>query len=114
PAERRRDWVHWLAGTAAVLAAVWIFETAFKALEERATDTWEEGQNRLWGIVLEPGQFFGAAGFFGHGNGITQPSVAALRTALNLPPPGFEFASPTDSESTRVLMELGVPGFLLW
>src|SRR5437899_6044351 len=56
----------------------------------------------------------GAAGFLGHGNGIAQPAVAAFRTVLHLPDAQFEYASPTDAENSRVLMELGIPGFFLW
>jgi hypothetical protein len=114
PAERAREWVTILALIAAVAATVYYFQKAMTAVQQRTEDTMEEGKNRVFGAVIEPFEFMRDAGLFGHGCGIAQPSVDALRNVLNLPPPAYAFASPTDAENSRVLMELGVPGFLLW
>jgi O-antigen ligase len=112
--ERKRAWVHWLAGAVALVAAFHFFEDALTAMKERTTGEWEEGKIRFFGAVIEPWHFLGAAGLLGHGTGISQPAVNALRTTLQLPPPVFEYSSPTDAENSRVLMELGIPGFLVW
>lgn len=114
PAERAREWVTILALAAAVTATVYFFQKSMTAVHQRTEDSMEEGRGRLLGAMIEPFEFMRDAGLFGHGCGIAQPSVDALRSALNLPPPAYAFASPTDAENSRVLMELGVPGFLLW
>jgi len=113
-AERERAWIHWLAGAVAVVAAAYLFEDAVVSLQQRTEASWEEGKTRLWAAVLEPWDYLGSAGIFGYGNGIGQPAVTALRTVLNLPEATFSYASPTDAENSRVLMEQGVPGFFLW
>jgi len=117
-ASRKRShiWVNVLAVGAALVAMSLFFEPAVTALQQRAQAGFESGenQNRLRAAISEPLDFFEDAGLFGHGNGIAQPAVAALRKTIHLPPAVYTFASPTDSENSRVLMELGVPGFLLW
>lgn len=114
PGERKSAWIHWGAGAAGILAAVYLFQDAFTALEERTTNSWDEGKTRFWAAVVEPWEYLETAGFLGHGNGITQPAVSALRTALHLPSAHFTYSSPTDAENSRVLMELGILGFFLW
>ncbi len=112
--ERSRSGIHLLAGTGALIGIKLLFTSAFLALQQRVDYDWEENQTRLLAGILEPWNFLGLAGFFGHGPGVTQPAVAALRAMLQLKDPALEFSSPTDSENSRVLVELGIPGFFLW
>jgi hypothetical protein len=107
-------WVYLLAGSLGIIATMFFFEKAVNALQQRTEGAWGESQSRLLAAVEEPWDYMGFAGMLGHGNGITQPAVSALRTTLHLPPPQFAYSSPTDAENSRVLMELGIPGFFLW
>src|SRR5262249_41846919 len=115
-AERSRTWVHVVAIGIAVFAAVTFFERAVTALEQRTEIGLGggEAQRRFWGALIEAGDLVGAAGLGGHGSGISQPAVRALRKVLHLPDAEYEYYSPTDAENSRVLFELGVPGFLMW
>jgi hypothetical protein len=112
--ERKRTWIHWFASAVALIAALRLFQDAFLAFEQRTEGGWEEGKGRLFGAIFEPWAYLGSAGVLGHGNGITQPAVNALRTALHIAESQYAYSSPTDSENSRVMMELGVPGFFLW
>jgi hypothetical protein len=114
--QRSHTWVNILAVGVAVVAVGLFYDRAVTALQQRVEAGVEsgEGQRRLLAAIVEPWDYFGDAGFFGHGNGIAQPAVEALRRTLHLPPAVYDFASPTDAENSRVLMELGIPGFLLW
>jgi hypothetical protein len=113
---RSHTWVNMLAVGLAVVSLLFFYARAVTALEQRTENSIESGEakTRFWAPVLEPLDFLDDAGFLGHGSGIAQPAVGALQKTLHLPPPSYYFASPTDTENTRVLMELGIPGFLLW
>jgi hypothetical protein len=112
--ERTYWWVYLLTSAVGIVATLFFFEKAVNALQQRTEGSLAEGQNRLVAAVREPWDYLAFAGIFGYGDGITQPAVGALRTALHLAAPASEYASPTDAENSRVMMELGVPGFFLW
>jgi hypothetical protein len=114
--ERSRTWVHVFAVGMGIIAMFLFFQRAVDALEQRtqAGLVAGEGQKRLWAAAFEPWDYMGEAGLLGHGNGITQPAVNALRKVFHLPDQEYEYSSPTDAENSRVLMELGIPGFFLW
>ncbi len=112
--ERRGAWVQVLAGAAAAIACVFFFGKALTALEQRTGGSLDEAQGRILGPITEPWEFMGTGGLVGYGDGISQPSVNALRSVLGLPAPVFAYSSPTDAENSRVVMELGAPGFFLW
>jgi hypothetical protein len=84
--------------------------TAFTALAERAAGT-DDGRERIIGIVTDPISKYSDAGLTGFGAGSTHQAASALvpdRFAYEwLPTTDFE------GESGRLVLELGLVGFLL-
>jgi hypothetical protein len=74
----------------------------------------EEGGSRMAEIFRFPFEEAGYAGAFGYGIGATQNGVPALMKKLDLPFVGEQIPIPVESESSRVMLELGVVGFLLF
>lgn len=84
--------------------------TALTSLAERASDTDDTGE-RLSGVVTDPIAKFEDAGLFGFGAGSTHQAASALVSDRQpydwLPTADFE------GESGRLILELGLIGFLL-
>lgn len=74
----------------------------------------EEGSARIDEVFSLPFVEAEYAGAFGYGIGATQNSVPALMSRLNLTNTGERISIPLESEPGRVMVELGVVGFLLF
>lgn len=101
------------AGVVCALASAYGFEDAWRAFWQRAAGSEEEMTRRIRGGFLEPLEVVSVAGLTGFGAGSTHPGSAGLRRRLGLgdaPTP----APAAEIEGTRVLLELGLAGFVLW
>ena len=74
----------------------------------------DEGRERIVAVFAFPFEEAAYAGPFGYGIGATQNSVPALMNRLNLTPTGEAIPITVESESSRVMLELGVVGFVLF
>jgi hypothetical protein len=74
----------------------------------------DEGRERIVAVFAFPFEEAAYAGPFGYGIGATQNSVPALMNRLNLTPTGEAIPLAVESESARVMLELGVVGFVLF
>jgi hypothetical protein len=74
----------------------------------------DEGRERIEAVFTFPFEEAAYAGAFGYGIGATQNSVPALMNRLNLTPTGEPIPMAVESESSRVMLELGVVGFVLF
>ncbi|MDX6500281.1 MAG: hypothetical protein QOG23_3541 [Blastocatellia bacterium] len=74
----------------------------------------EEGSGRIEEVFSLPFAEGEYAGAFGYGIGATQNSVPALMSRLDLTNRGERISIPLESEPGRVMVELGVVGFLLF
>jgi hypothetical protein len=86
-----------------------LYERAFGGESQR-----DEGSARIeevFSLPLAEGEY---AGPFGYGIGATQNSVPALMNRLGLTNTGERISLPLESEPARVMVELGVVGFLLF
>lgn len=107
------------AAVGVVLVAVALtvfFPQAFDALYTRAFGGEEqlvEGQGRIEEAFRLPLEEATYAGAFGYGVGATQNATPALMSKLNLPFLGERIPIGYEAESGRVMLELGVVGYLL-
>jgi hypothetical protein len=93
------------------------FPQAFDALYTRAfgdETQIEEGQRRIAEAFRLPFDEAGYAGAFGYGVGATQNAVPVLMSKLNLPFMGEEIPIYYEGESGRLMLELGVVGYILY
>ncbi len=74
----------------------------------------DEGRERIEAVFAFPFDEAGYAGPFGYGIGATQNSVPALMNRLSLSHTGEPIPLAVESESSRVMLELGVVGFVLF
>ncbi len=74
----------------------------------------DEGRERIESVFAFPFDEAGYAGPFGFGIGATQNSVPALMNRLSLSHTGEPIPLAVESESSRVMLELGVVGFVLF
>lgn len=74
----------------------------------------EEGRARMLDVFRFPAEEAQYAGAFGYGIGATQNGVPALMKRFDLVSVGEQIPIPFESESSRVMLELGVVGFLLF
>jgi hypothetical protein len=98
-----------------VLLAVF-FPQAFDALYTRAFGGEEqlaEGQGRIEEAYRFPFNEVAYAGAFGYGVGATQNATPVLMRKLDLPFMGEQIPIYYEGESGRVMLELGVVGYLL-
>jgi hypothetical protein len=102
-----------VVGVFAVLAAVLLFNRAATAIRDRTLEGVDEGWGRIPSYYTEPWQFAPHAGYFGFGAGLTLGPTMGLQNALRLPGP-TDSPPPAEVESTRIMLELGLPGFLAW
>lgn len=89
------------------------FSSAITAFSRRAADSSPETfDDRALSAFTEPLQAFSYKGFEGYGTGSTHPAIFGLRRILNLPigenPPPWEI------ETGRIVLELGLIGFIFW
>jgi hypothetical protein len=92
------------------------FPQAWDALYTRTfggEDQIAEGRGRVSEAFRLPFDEAGYAGAFGYGVGATQNAVQVLMSKLNLPFMGEQIPIYYESEPGRVMLELGVVGFLL-
>ena len=107
------------AAVGALLVAVALtvfFPQAYDALYTRAfggEHQIEEGQGRIEEAFRLPLDEAAYAGAFGYGVGATQNATPALMNKLNLPFMGERIPIGYEAESGRVMLELGVVGYLL-
>jgi hypothetical protein len=92
------------------------FPQAFDALYTRALGGEEqvkEGKGRFEEVYRLPFNEAAYAGAFGYGVGATQNATPVLMSKLNLPFIGEQIPIGYEGESGRVMLELGVVGYLL-
>jgi hypothetical protein len=93
-----------------------VFPQAFDALYTRTfggEEQVEEGQGRIAEAFRLPFDEAAYAGAFGYGVGATQNATPILMSKLNLPFMGERIPIYYESEAGRVMLELGVVGYLL-
>jgi hypothetical protein len=101
-----------LTGVVCGVASVYWFGDALDAFWQRAV-TSDSTSERMTSSFLEPLLFLSDPEFFGYGAGATHPGGAGLRARFGLTEPSV--APPdAENETVRVMLELGVFGFLVW
>jgi O-antigen ligase len=101
-----------LTGVVCGVASVYWFGDALDAFSQRVT-TSDSASERMSSSFLEPLLFLSDPEFLGYGAGATHPGGAGLRARFGLPEPAV--APPeAENETVRVMLELGVFGFLVW
>jgi hypothetical protein len=104
-------------GASLIFVALTVFfPQAFDALYTRAfgeEGQIEESQSRLAEAYYLPFDEAAYAGAFGYGVGATQNATPVLMSKLNLPFLGEKIPIGYEGESGRVMLELGVAGYLL-
>jgi len=97
-------------GAMVLAAGIWAFlpEPA-SAFQYRAYAT-EDTVSRFLSPIVEPLMMFEEAGFFGFGIGAAHQSAAFLTGS---PYPWWTKGIVAEAETSRVMLELGVPGFVL-
>ena len=107
-----------MVGIALVFVALTVFfPQAFDALYTRAFGgeaQVEEGQGRIAEAFRPPFDEAAYAGAFGYGIGATQNATPVLMSKLNLPNMGEQIPIYFEGESGRVMLDLGVVGYLLF
>lgn len=104
-------------GALVYLALTAVFPEALDAMKNRALGGEEqvaEGQGRVGELFSLPMDEAVLAGAFGYGIGTTQNSVSSLMNQLNLPFLGERIPIGYEGESSRVMLDLGVIGYLLY
>ncbi|WP_038158671.1 hypothetical protein [Verrucomicrobium sp. BvORR106] len=109
-----RIWVVAVAAVVASLVSLVIFSEALDQWKTRhlnASDTYWE---RIYsGPMKSLTEAMDSNGMLGFGIGVSHPVSYRLRSALDLPP-ALREPPMFDTEPARVLVELGVAGFLAW
>jgi hypothetical protein len=106
-----------VGGVLILLALVVVAPHAVDALYQRAfggEEQMAEGRARIAEVFSFPFTEAEHAEAFGYGIGATQNSVPALMSKLGLRRTGETIPVVAESESARVMLELGVVGFLLF
>jgi hypothetical protein len=104
-------------GVLVYLALTAVFPEALDAMKNRALGGDEqvaEGQGRIADLFSLPVDEAVLAGAFGYGIGTTQNSVPSLMNQLNLQFSGERIPIGYEGESSRVMLDLGVIGYLLY
>jgi hypothetical protein len=103
-----------LAACLASIISLMIFSDAFDQWRLRNRTASDTYWDRVYVMPMEAlDSAVDSQGLFGYGIGVSHPVVYRLRTALNLPPAKTE-PPLFDTEPARVLVELGIVGFLAW
>ena len=100
-------------GVGCFFVALLLFPSATEAFRARATETEDSITERITFGMVEPVEYLDKGGAFGFGDGACQIACLALRTQLHLSPPPA-YPPPVEGEPVRVLLEIGVLGFLFW
>ncbi|KAB8317540.1 hypothetical protein SD81_019825 [Tolypothrix campylonemoides VB511288] len=90
------------------------FSNAINTFSSRATTASDSHMflERAFSAFAEPGLAAQLKGFDGYGTGATHQAVSALRKGLNLPL--GEAPPPSEGEMGRIVLELGLLGFVFW
>lgn len=97
-------------------AATMLFPLALDAFYTRAfgeEQQIEEGRERILNAFNLPFTEAAYGGAFGYGAGATQNGIPALMNALGVKPAGEEIPIQYEAEAARVVLDLGVVGYLL-
>jgi hypothetical protein len=101
-----------LTGVVCGVASVYWFNDALDAFWQRVT-TSDSASERMTSSFVEPLLFLSDPEVLGYGAGATHPGGAGLRARFGLTEPSV--APPeAENETVRVMLELGVFGFLVW
>jgi O-antigen ligase/polysaccharide polymerase Wzy-like membrane protein len=101
-----------LTGVMCAVASVYWFSDALDAFWQRVT-TSDSASERMSSSFMEPLLFLSDPEVLGYGAGATHPGGAGLRARFGLTEPSV--APPeAENETVRVMLELGVFGFLVW
>lgn len=106
-----------IAGVLIYIALVVFFPQAYDAFYTRtfqSDENVEEGLRRIYEAFNLPIEEAGYAGAFGYGVGAAQNAVPTLMSALNLPFMGERIPIAYEVESARIVLELGVVGYILY
>jgi hypothetical protein len=106
-----------IIGTLIYAAFTTLFPQAYDAFYTRAfgeEQRVDEGLSRITGSFDFPTKEASYAGAFGYGIGLTQNAVPALRKRFNLRKTDNPIPMGYEGEPGRVMLELGVIGFLLY
>jgi hypothetical protein len=101
----------------AYVALILLFPQALDAMKTRALggeEQIEEGRGRIANLFDLPIDEAAVAGPFGFGIGATQNAVPSLMNGLNLTFQGERIPISYEVESARVMLDLGVVGYLLF
>jgi hypothetical protein len=101
-----------MTGVVCAVASAYWFGDALDAFWLRAT-TSDSASERMVGPLLEPLLFLTDPEVLGYGAGATHPGGAGLRARFGLTEPTVT-PPEAESETVRVMLELGVFGFLVW
>ena len=101
-----------LTGVICAVASMYWFGEAMDAFWQRATDA-DNTSERVTSTFFEPLERLSDLDIVGYGAGATHPGGTTLRVRFGLPDPAV--APPdAENETVRVMLELGVLGFLVW
>ncbi|MDB9482195.1 hypothetical protein PN476_06130, partial [Dolichospermum circinale CS-537/05] len=97
----------------ALIAAVVpiFFSRAIEAFYKRATNS-DNFSDRIFGAFVQPQTAMQFKGFDSYGIGATHPAIPVLRNTLQLA--SGEALPPSEGETGRVVLEIGIFGFILW
>lgn len=92
------------------IATIVYFQPAIQSFSDRATGS-DSTEQRIVESITQVFDY-GTISLEGYGTGATQSSVSTLRKLLSLPT-GAELP-PNEGETGRVMIEIGLLGFILW
>ena len=97
--------------TIATITTIVYFQPAIQALSDRATNSGDSVEERIVGSFTQVVDF-SSIRLDGYGTGATQSGANSLRSFLELP--AGEELPPSEGETGRVVIEIGMLGFILW
>lgn len=89
------------------------FRPQLELFSERYHELEGEMKGRITESYLTPFNFFGYVDLLGYGAGATHQASGIIRSVFNLPS-GTAIPVPYESEMGRVMLELGLVGFIVW
>jgi hypothetical protein len=96
--------------TIATITAIVYFQPAIQAFSDRATNS-DSVEERIFESFTQVGSYANIR-LDGYGTGATQAGANSLRSLLELP--AGEELPPSEGETGRVIIEIGMIGFILW
>ncbi len=100
-------------GIVCAAGAADLFPSALNAFQQRVTDSPDSVSGRIVDGFVEPVNALNQGGALGFGAGACQIACYALRDQLHLQPP-LAYPPAAEGEPYRVMLEIGVVGFLCW